>query len=82
MENDPPEGCSAAPADDSDLYVWNATMIGPESTPWEGGIFTLRLTFTEAYPTKAPKVRFISKMFHPNIYKGTYHFDIASVPAF
>jgi ubiquitin-conjugating enzyme E2 A len=70
MENDPPEGCSAAPVDDSDLYVWNATMIGPENTPWEGGFFTLRLTFSEAYPTKAPKVRFISKMFHPNIYKG------------
>lgn len=44
MERDPPEGCSAAPIDESDLYVWNATLIGPEHSPWEGGIFTLRLS--------------------------------------
>ncbi len=44
MERDPPEGCSAAPIDEGDLYVWNATLIGPEHSPWEGGIFTLRLS--------------------------------------
>ncbi len=44
MERDPPEGCSAAPIDDSDLYVWNATLVGPENSPWEGGLFTLKLS--------------------------------------
>jgi hypothetical protein len=31
-------------------------------------IFSLKITFGEQYPTKAPRVRFTSEMFHPNIY--------------
>jgi ubiquitin-conjugating enzyme E2 A len=38
----------------------------PEDTPWEGGTFKLSLEFTEDYPNKAPTVKFLSKMFHPN----------------
>lgn len=30
------------------------------------GTFKLTLQFTEDYPNKAPTVRFVSKMFHPN----------------
>ncbi len=38
----------------------------PDDTPWEGGTFNLLLEFTEDYPNKAPTVRFVTKMFHPN----------------
>ena len=38
----------------------------PDDTPWEGGTFKLTLEFTEEYPNKAPKVKFVSTMFHPN----------------
>jgi ubiquitin-conjugating enzyme E2 A len=38
----------------------------PDDTPWEGGTFKLSLDFTEEYPNKAPVVKFISKLFHPN----------------
>ena len=40
----------------------------PDETLWEGGTFSLRLEFTEEYPDKPPDVRFLTKMFHPNIY--------------
>ena len=43
-------------------------IFGPESTPWEGGTFKLHITFSEDYPNKAPTVKFISKLFHPNVY--------------
>lgn len=43
-------------------------MFGPYETPWEGGVFRLRLTFPAQYPEKPPSVRFLSKMFHPNVY--------------
>ena len=46
----------------------SAVIFGPDDTPWEGGTFKLSLTFTEDYPNKAPQVKFITKMFHPNIY--------------
>jgi ubiquitin-protein ligase len=48
--------------------VWQAVIFGPDDTPWEGGTFKLLLEFTEDYPNKAPAVRFLTKMFHPNIY--------------
>ncbi|KAL0450580.1 UNVERIFIED_CONTAM: Ubiquitin-conjugating enzyme E2 2 [Sesamum latifolium] len=38
----------------------------PNDTPWDGGTFKLKLQFTEDYPNKAPTVRFVSRMFHPN----------------
>lgn len=40
----------------------------PEGTPFEDGTFKLLLSFDDTYPSKPPKVRFLSKMFHPNVY--------------
>src|SRR6266496_1884352 len=37
-------------------------------TPFEDGTFKLALQFDENYPNKPPSVKFISKMFHPNVY--------------
>lgn len=74
---DSPEGCSASPLNEENLFVWGATIFGPSETAWEGGIYSLRLTFTEAYPEKPPRVRFTSEMFHPNVYTdGTLCLDI------
>jgi len=42
------------------------TNIRPDETPWEGGTFKMQIHFTEDYPNKPPKVKFITKMFHPN----------------
>jgi len=53
---------------DNNILVWQAVIFGPDDTPWEGGTFKLLLEFTEDYPNKAPSVRFLTKMFHPNIY--------------
>lgn len=48
--------------------VWQAVIFGPDDTPWEGGTFKLLLEFTEDYPNKPPAVKFLSKIFHPNVY--------------
>lgn len=53
---------------DNNILVWQAVIFGPDDTPWEGGTFKLLLEFTEDYPNKAPDVRFLTHMFHPNIY--------------
>ncbi len=37
-------------------------------TPFEDGTFRLLLQFDESYPTKPPTVKFLSRMFHPNVY--------------
>ena len=66
MQNDPPSGVTAAPLDD--LMNWQAVIFGPDDTPWEGGTFNLLIRFGEDYPSKPPDVRFVSSLFHPNIY--------------
>jgi hypothetical protein len=43
--------------------------VGPEGSPFEGGVFKLELFLPEDYPMSAPKVRFITKIYHPNIDK-------------
>ena len=62
MKQQPPDGVSASPVGDENLYVWGGTIFGTDDTPWEGGIFSMRLTFPEQYPDKPPRVRFTSEM--------------------
>ncbi len=52
------QGCSASPANDENLFIWTASIFGPDDSAWEGGIFSLRITFSERYPDKPPRVRF------------------------
>ena len=61
------DSIQAAPREDS-LFEWEAVLFGPSDTIWEGGMFTLILEFSDEYPNKPPKVKFTTKMFHPNIY--------------
>ena len=67
LTNCPTDGITAGPHG-ADLMKWDAAIAGPEDTPWEGGLYRLTLLFAEEYPHKAPEVRFVTKMFHPNIY--------------
>nr|VDD56060.1 unnamed protein product [Brassica oleracea] len=67
LRQDPPAGISGAPQDNN-IMLWNAVIFGPEDSPWDGGTFKLSLQFSEEYPNKPPRVRFVSRMFHPNIY--------------
>ena len=53
----------------TDIFQWQAVIFGPQQTPWEGGTFKLTMSFSKQYPNKPPKVKFTSRMFHPNVYK-------------
>jgi ubiquitin-protein ligase len=53
----------------SDIMILNATLCGPPNTPYENGKFDIVLKFDSNYPVKPPSVKFLTPMYHPNIYR-------------
>ncbi len=42
-------------------------VIGPEATPYERGIFIVDIEIPSDYPFVPPKMKFRTKIWHPNI---------------
>merc|ERR1711981_730470 len=68
LMQEPVPGISAVP-DDVNARYFHVVVAGPEGSPFEGGVFKLELFLPEDYPMTAPKVRFITRIYHPNIDK-------------
>jgi len=49
------------------LRYFDVVITGPEGSPYENGKFKLELFLPDEYPMVAPKVRFLTKIYHPNI---------------
>jgi len=66
MQKDDTPNLSAGPINDN-LFEWEAVILGPIGTPYEGGIFNLNISIPSNYPFKPPIVIFKTKIYHPNI---------------
>ena len=66
MQKDDTPNLSAGPVNDN-LFEWEAVILGPIGTPYEGGVFNLNISIPSNYPFKPPTVIFKTKIYHPNI---------------
>ncbi len=48
-----------------DLRVWRGFILG--TGLYESGVFEIQITLTPKFPYEPPKVRWITKTYHPNI---------------
>ena len=60
-------GVTVGLPNEDNIFEWRITLIGPKDTSYKGGIFILKITFTEDYPDKAPEVVFITPIYHVNV---------------
>lgn len=70
LQDEPVEGFRITLVDESDLYNWEVAIFGPPNTHYEGGYFKARIKFPIDYPYSPPSFRFLTKMWHPNIYEN------------
>uniref|UniRef100_A0AAY4BNN5 UBC core domain-containing protein n=1 Tax=Denticeps clupeoides TaxID=299321 RepID=A0AAY4BNN5_9TELE len=69
LQEEPVEGFKITLVDEADLYNWEVAIFGPPNTHYEGGYFKARIKFPIDYPYSPPTFRFLTKMWHPNIYE-------------
>jgi ubiquitin-protein ligase len=54
-----------------DINHWHGTIFGPKDSFYEGGTFKIDIIFPEKYPFESPKMRFLTRIWHPNINSQT-----------
>jgi ubiquitin-conjugating enzyme E2 N len=66
LTKSPVPGISAAPRRENQRH-FDISIAGPSGSPYEGGLFQLEMFLPAEYPMVPPKVRFLTKIYHPNI---------------
>eukprot|EP00179_Madagascaria_erythrocladioides_P000354 CAMPEP_0198319692 /NCGR_PEP_ID=MMETSP1450-20131203/8790_1 /TAXON_ID=753684 ORGANISM="Madagascaria erythrocladiodes, Strain CCMP3234" /NCGR_SAMPLE_ID=MMETSP1450 /ASSEMBLY_ACC=CAM_ASM_001115 /LENGTH=161 /DNA_ID=CAMNT_0044023099 /DNA_START=132 /DNA_END=617 /DNA_ORIENTATION=+ len=70
----------AASAPDPDIVLipeegnmarWQGRIKGPSETPFAGGYYQLKVVVPSSYPLVPPSIRFVTKIFHPNVHPKT-----------
>ncbi|CAG9320004.1 unnamed protein product [Blepharisma stoltei] len=67
IQNSPPALHSAWPTNSENIHSWTGAIVGPDNSPYKGGIFYIKISFPSTYPFQSPDIKFLTKIYHPNI---------------
>jgi ubiquitin-conjugating enzyme E2 N len=74
--SEPVTGINATPYADN-LRYFAVAIEGPSESPYQGGVFQLELFLPSDYPMSPPKVRFLTRIYHPNVDQlGKFHLNL------
>jgi ubiquitin-conjugating enzyme (huntingtin interacting protein 2) len=72
IENDQISKVTAKPAGSgNDIMHLVGSFLGPPGTPYEGGTYEIDITIPSDYPFRPPVMKFITKIWHPNVSSQT-----------
>lgn len=66
MSKNPVPGIMATYHKENPRY-FDIVLNGPKDSPFDKGVFKLEMFLPDDYPMVPPKVRFLTKIYHPNI---------------
>ncbi|KAL5264123.1 hypothetical protein ACHWQZ_G005264 [Mnemiopsis leidyi] len=66
LHKDPVPGISVS-VPENNTSSFSCQIIGPPDTAYQDGVFEISLTLPERYPFEPPSVKFLTKIYHPNI---------------
>ncbi len=70
-KDDETSGVKATPVTEGNMRHLKGTIRGPQGTPYEGGVFDVDIEIPKQYPFEPPKMKFITKVWHPNVSSQT-----------
>ncbi|CAD6233373.1 GSCOCG00007161001-RA-CDS [Cotesia congregata] len=68
MKN-PTEGIACYQKDDKINHLI-VTILGPNGSPYENGVFKLEVEVDDTYPYEPPRMKFVTPVYHPNVDTG------------
>ncbi|EDO16402.1 hypothetical protein Kpol_1030p10 [Vanderwaltozyma polyspora DSM 70294] len=67
VKDDPAANINLEFVSESDIHHLKGSFLGPPETPYQGGRFIVDIEVPMEYPFKPPKMKFDTKVYHPNI---------------
>lgn len=74
MSRDTSSGMEASVIDPANFTHLIGRFKGPPDTPYENGDFTVDIQLPHNYPFAPPKMKFSTKIWHPNVSSQTVSF--------
>lgn len=70
LQEEPVEGFRVKLLNEDNLFEWEVAIFGPPDTLYQGGYFKAHMKFPPDYPYSPPSIRFLTKVWHPNVYEN------------